>query len=141
MVLSGGSSWGRTALPGSHLPCPWAAMALQVEKDEDYIRSVVRLGALVEDLVKQNNAINIYEEYFAGGCSAWTGSCALPWCAGLPGAVRCGEACCPEHHTHGCIQLWQASCFKPALSCRPLHLVLLQTCRPSTCRSRPPCAR
>ncbi|KAL4452039.1 hypothetical protein ABPG75_007701 [Micractinium tetrahymenae] len=37
----------------------------KVEKDEDYIRTVVRLGTMVEDLVKQNNAIDIYEEYFA----------------------------------------------------------------------------
>jgi dynein intermediate chain 2 len=37
-----------------------------VEKDEDYIRTVVQLGAAVEGLVKQNNALNIYEEYFAG---------------------------------------------------------------------------
>ncbi|PSC71021.1 dynein intermediate chain axonemal isoform B [Micractinium conductrix] len=36
----------------------------KVEKDEDYIRTVVRLGAVVEDLVKQNNAIDIYEQYF-----------------------------------------------------------------------------
>lgn len=41
--------------------------SLQVEKDEDYIRTVVRLGAVVEDLVKQNNAIDIYEQYFEGG--------------------------------------------------------------------------
>ena len=38
-----------------------------MEKDEDYIRTVVRLGAVVEDLVKQNNAIDIYEQYFEGG--------------------------------------------------------------------------
>lgn len=40
----------------------------KVEKDEDYIRTVVRLGGVVESLIKQNNAIDIYEEYFAGGC-------------------------------------------------------------------------
>lgn len=39
----------------------------KIEKDEDYIKCVVRLGAVVEDLIKQNNAIDIYEEYFAGG--------------------------------------------------------------------------
>jgi dynein intermediate chain 2 len=38
----------------------------RVERDEDYIRSVVALGGVVEGLVKQNNAIDIYEEYFAG---------------------------------------------------------------------------
>lgn len=30
-----------------------------------YIKSIVRLGAVVEDIVKVNNAIDIYEEYFA----------------------------------------------------------------------------
>ena len=38
----------------------------KVEKDEDYIKSVVGMGASVEDMIKQNNAIDIYEEYFAG---------------------------------------------------------------------------
>lgn len=37
-----------------------------MEKDEDYIRTVVQLGAAIEGLVKQNNALDIYEEYFAG---------------------------------------------------------------------------
>lgn len=37
-----------------------------MEKDEDYIRTVVQLGAAVEGLVKQNNALDIYQEYFAG---------------------------------------------------------------------------
>ncbi|PNH11272.1 Dynein, intermediate chain, flagellar outer arm [Tetrabaena socialis] len=36
----------------------------KVEKDEDYIKTVVALGASVEDLIKQNNAVDIYEEYF-----------------------------------------------------------------------------
>lgn len=39
----------------------------QMEKDEDYIRCTVRLGAVVEELIKENNALDIYEEYFAGG--------------------------------------------------------------------------
>ncbi|GAX76954.1 hypothetical protein CEUSTIGMA_g4401.t1 [Chlamydomonas eustigma] len=38
----------------------------RVEKDEDYIRTVAGLGASVEDLVKQNNVVDIYEEYFTG---------------------------------------------------------------------------
>jgi dynein intermediate chain 2 len=38
----------------------------KIEKDEDYIRTVVQLGAAVEGLVKQNNTLDIYEEYFAG---------------------------------------------------------------------------
>ncbi|GLI59067.1 hypothetical protein VaNZ11_000900 [Volvox africanus] len=36
----------------------------KVEKDEDYIKTVVQLGLSVEDLIKQNNAVDIYQEYF-----------------------------------------------------------------------------
>lgn len=36
----------------------------KVEKDEDYIKTVVVLGSIMENLVKQNNAIDIYEEFF-----------------------------------------------------------------------------
>ncbi|NXI91928.1 DNAI2 protein, partial [Psophia crepitans] len=36
----------------------------KVEKDENYINTITRLGALMEHCIKQNNAINIYEEYF-----------------------------------------------------------------------------
>lgn len=53
----------------------------KVEKDEDYIRTVVRLGGVVEELVKQNNAIDIYEQYFAGGC----------WWSGWLGVVAAGQ--------------------------------------------------
>eukprot|EP00775_Hariotina_reticulata_P002074 gene2074-2393_t len=38
----------------------------KVEKDEDYIRTVLQLGASIENLIKQNNAIDIYEQYFSG---------------------------------------------------------------------------
>lgn len=38
----------------------------KVEKDEDYIKTVTALGGAVQDLIKQNNAIDIYEEYFTG---------------------------------------------------------------------------
>jgi phosphomannomutase len=38
----------------------------KVEKDEDYIKTISLLGTQVEELIKQNNAIDIYEEYFAG---------------------------------------------------------------------------
>ncbi|NWU67562.1 DNAI2 protein, partial [Pterocles burchelli] len=37
----------------------------KVEKDENYINTITRLGTLVEHCAKQNNAINIYEEFFA----------------------------------------------------------------------------
>jgi len=38
----------------------------KIEKDEDYINAIAQLGAQVEELIKQNNAIDIYEEYFQG---------------------------------------------------------------------------
>ncbi|KAK9824062.1 hypothetical protein WJX72_007469 [[Myrmecia] bisecta] len=38
----------------------------KVEKDEEYIKAIAVLGAAVEELVKANNAIDIYEEYFSG---------------------------------------------------------------------------
>jgi dynein intermediate chain 2, axonemal len=37
----------------------------KIERDEDYIRTVLRLGEVVEDLVRQNNALDIYADYFA----------------------------------------------------------------------------
>lgn len=36
----------------------------KVEKDEDYIKTVVRLGTRTETRVMQNNAIDIYRQYF-----------------------------------------------------------------------------
>ncbi|XP_072208070.1 dynein axonemal intermediate chain 2 [Excalfactoria chinensis] len=36
----------------------------KVEKEENYVNTIIHLGALMEHCVKQNNAINIYEEYF-----------------------------------------------------------------------------
>jgi dynein intermediate chain 2 len=39
---------------------------LQVEKDEHYIRAVVALCAGAEEVVKENNAIDIYEQYWEG---------------------------------------------------------------------------
>lgn len=38
----------------------------KVEKDEDYIKTVLTLGAAVEELIKQNNSVDIYQEYFTG---------------------------------------------------------------------------
>ena len=37
-----------------------------MEKDEAYISAVAGLGGKVEDLIRQNNAIDIYEDYFSG---------------------------------------------------------------------------
>ncbi|NXK52823.1 DNAI2 protein, partial [Chauna torquata] len=36
----------------------------KVEKEENYVNAIVHLGTLMEHCVKQNNAIDIYEEYF-----------------------------------------------------------------------------
>ncbi|NWW94830.1 DNAI2 protein, partial [Rhynochetos jubatus] len=36
----------------------------KVEKDENYINTITHLGTLMEHCIKQNNAIDIYEEYF-----------------------------------------------------------------------------
>jgi len=38
----------------------------KVEKDEEYIREVKTLADAVEHHIKQNNAIDIYEDYFSG---------------------------------------------------------------------------
>ena len=38
----------------------------KIEKDEDYIKTIASRAGEVEELIKQNNAIDIYEEYFAG---------------------------------------------------------------------------
>ena len=38
---------------------------MQVEKDEDFIKAVAALGTLAEEVVKANNAVDIYEDYFA----------------------------------------------------------------------------
>ena len=54
------------SLPSRHAP-QVVRFRRKVEKDEDYVATVVRLGAVVEGLIKQNNAIDIYEDYFAGG--------------------------------------------------------------------------
>ncbi|NWH73409.1 DNAI2 protein, partial [Piaya cayana] len=37
----------------------------KLQRDENYIKTIMRLGALMEYYVKQNNAIDIYEQYFA----------------------------------------------------------------------------
>ncbi|NXF71405.1 DNAI2 protein, partial [Sclerurus mexicanus] len=36
----------------------------EVERDETYIRAILRLSTLMEHCIRQNNAIDIYEEYF-----------------------------------------------------------------------------
>lgn len=39
---------------------------MQQEKDEHYIRAVVALCATAEEVIKENNAIDIYEQYWEG---------------------------------------------------------------------------
>ncbi|XP_005412284.1 PREDICTED: dynein intermediate chain 2, axonemal isoform X1 [Chinchilla lanigera] len=36
----------------------------KVEKDENYINAIMQLGFIMEHCIKQNNAIDIYQEYF-----------------------------------------------------------------------------
>nr|XP_008511391.1 PREDICTED: dynein intermediate chain 2, axonemal isoform X2 [Equus przewalskii] len=36
----------------------------KVEKDESYINAITQLGSIMEHCIKQNNAIDIYQEYF-----------------------------------------------------------------------------
>lgn len=38
----------------------------KVEKDDNYQRQVKSLGERVDYLIRQNNAVDIYEDYFAG---------------------------------------------------------------------------
>mmetsp|Transcript_30238 Transcript_30238/g.59057 ORF Transcript_30238/g.59057 Transcript_30238/m.59057 type:complete len:567 (+) Transcript_30238:151-1851(+) len=38
----------------------------KTEKDEDYIRTIKSLGESLELMIRQNNAIDIYEDYFIG---------------------------------------------------------------------------
>ncbi|KAL4648624.1 dynein intermediate chain 2, axonemal-like [Arapaima gigas] len=39
----------------------------KVEKDENYIKAILKLGIQMEHSIKQNNAIDIYQEYFGEG--------------------------------------------------------------------------
>ena len=36
----------------------------KIEKDENYVGTITRLVEIVEEIVRQNNAIDIYQEYF-----------------------------------------------------------------------------
>ena len=58
--------------PAAHTRLPWGdpnRYRKKAEKDEEFVRTLAALGAAVEGLIKQNNAIDIYEEYFAGARS------------------------------------------------------------------------
>ena len=37
----------------------------KVEKDENYVKTIQILGERAEQIIRQNNAIDIYEEYFS----------------------------------------------------------------------------
>lgn len=60
----------------------------KVEKDEEFVRTLAALGSAVEGLIKQNNAVDIYEEYFAGGCRE-PASRELFYIMQLQGSRRC----------------------------------------------------
>ncbi len=47
-----------------HLQSMLMSTYCQVEKDSAYIKAVESAGAKVESIIKVNNAIDIYEEYF-----------------------------------------------------------------------------
>ena len=36
----------------------------KVEKDEGYISTILKLASIAEDVIRSNNAIDIYEDYF-----------------------------------------------------------------------------
>jgi len=42
----------------------------KVEKDEAYQKTIIGLGSKVEQIIRQNNAIDVYEEYFIDETSA-----------------------------------------------------------------------
>lgn len=90
---------------------------LQIEKDEDYIKTVIRLGGIVEELIKQNNAIDIYEEYFAGESmpAALRWGCHKP----IPAADRANACsrCQLAHPTMKHSLTLHLPC--PAAACRP----------------------
>ena len=44
-----------------------------MEKDDDYKTTVKCLGPIVEKCVKQNNTIDIYDEYFEGTLIGYKG--------------------------------------------------------------------
>ena len=48
------------------MPCAGRRYKKKVEKDEEYIKQIKALGDAVEGDIKQNYAIDIYQEYFAG---------------------------------------------------------------------------
>ena len=62
-------TWG----PTSHFACLFESLYIgvehvslhrQVEKDEQYAKAVAGMGAVAENIMRANNAIDIYEDYF-----------------------------------------------------------------------------
>jgi len=47
-------------------PSQTSRLVKRMERDEEFIATVARLGGQVDDVIKQNNAIDIYEEFFEG---------------------------------------------------------------------------
>ena len=58
------------ALHGTHLPCRMTDICAYSYavwfQDDDYKTTVKSLGPVIDKCVKQNNTIDIYEDYFAG---------------------------------------------------------------------------
>jgi dynein intermediate chain 2, axonemal len=44
----------------------------RTERDEDYIATVARLGTVTEEVIKQNNAIDIFEQFFTDRSANYT---------------------------------------------------------------------
>lgn len=79
----------RSHLNALPLPSPRAP-----PQDHRYKSVVAGLGAQVETAVRQNNSIDIFEEYFEGGgldlhSGAWGGSAVSPCCRGAPAPCIC----------------------------------------------------
>ena len=51
---------------------------MQQEKDEHYIRAVVAMCASAEEVIKENNAIDIYEQYWEGETEGYATEAASP---------------------------------------------------------------
>ena len=99
-------------------------LCLQIEKDEQYIKMVVRLAGMVEGLVKSNNAIDIYEEYFPEVLPAPLAELAKSLCmSGGRSRIRmvwCNSGL-PERASHSvcskCCLLQLSSCLEPFSVC------------------------
>jgi dynein intermediate chain 2 len=84
-----------------------------VEKDEEFVRTLASLGAAVEGLIKQNNAIDIYEEYFAGIA---TDHSAEPPSAATVTVFRDPHSCPGARRATSCVAWHPDGCSKAVVS-------------------------